>query len=103
MLLRNSASVYAHALDYIFFNAKYICPSQQSVTEVGCTCQVAREITFLGAFQNSAITVVMSVRLQADYTKFGTINFQQMVLRTLVEAAESLQYNRTVDLHFVRL
>jgi len=80
MLLRNNVSIYAHALDYIFYNAKYICPSQQSVTEVGCTCQVARQTTFLGAFRNSAIRVVMSVRLQADYTKLGTINFQQMVL-----------------------
>jgi hypothetical protein len=92
-----------NALDYIFYNAKYICPSQQSVTEEGCTCQVARKTTFLGTFRNSVIRVVMSVRLQADYTKLGTINFQQMVLWTFVEVAESLKYNRTVDLHFVRL
>lgn len=80
MLLRNDVSIYAHTLGYILYNAKYICPSQQSVTEVGCTCQVARKTTFLGAFQNSAIRVLVSVRLQADYTKLGMINFQQMVL-----------------------
>ena len=68
MLLRNNVSIYGHPLDYIFYNAKYICPSQQSVTEVRCACQVARKTTFLGAFRNSALRVVMSVRLQADYT-----------------------------------
>jgi len=77
MLLRNKVSIYAHPLDYIFCNAKYIYSSQQSVTEVGCTCQFVRKITFffLGTFRNLAIRVVMSVRLQAHYTKLGTINF----------------------------
>lgn len=83
MLLRNNASISTHALEYIFYYAKYLCSSQQFVTEVSCICQVARKTTFSGAFRNSAIRVVMSVHLQADNTKLGTINFQPMFHKCL--------------------